>query len=112
MTVKNDVIGVAQAALAFSGMAVNVALLAVFAWGMTTLFGVSAEAFSNAGGIPPLSTTEIQSAVLDPNAPTRAANYTVAWFAAVGAAGCTFMTALGARWAYHALSRGIVLLKD
>jgi hypothetical protein len=108
---RNEIFGAMHGSLAFVGAAVNIALLAGFAWGAMKLSAMSSGAFHAAGGVPDISSGALQAMALDPGLPSKAAGYATAWFAAVGAGGCAFMTALGLRWAYHGLSRILLGLK-
>lgn len=109
---KNELVGAVHGPLAFVGAAVNLALLAGFSWGTIKLSDISSVAFHAAGGVPDISSGALQAMALDPDLPSKAAGYATAWFAAVGAGGCAFMTALGLRWAYHGLSRILLSLRD
>jgi hypothetical protein len=109
---KAEMIDMVQGALSLAGAAFNIALAAGFAWAAIRLGGVSADAFHSAGGLPSLSQEGLQALAADPSAPSRAGGYAVAWLSLVGSAGCAFMTALGARWIYHAAGRMLLRLKD
>lgn len=108
---RNEIFGAMHGSLAFVGAAVNIALLAGFAWGAMKLSSLSSGAFQAAGGVPDITSGALQSMALDPALPSKAADYATAWFAAVGAGGCAFMTALGMRWAYHGISRILLSLR-
>lgn len=108
---RNEIFGAMHGSLAFVGAAVNIALLAGFAWGAMKLSSLSSGAFHAAGGMPDITAGALQSMALDPALPSKVANYAKGWFTAVGAGGCAFMTALGLRWAYHGLSRILLNLR-
>ncbi len=108
---RNEIFGAMHGSLAIVGAAVNLALLAGFAWGAMKLSFLSSGAFHEAGGVPDITYGALQAMAIDPALPSRAAGYATAWFAAVGAGGCAFMTALGLRWAYHGLTRIILRLR-
>ncbi len=108
---RNEIFGGMHGSLACVGAAVNLALLAGFAWGTIKLSALSSRAFHAAGGLPDITASALESMALDPVLPSKAADYATAWFAAVGAGGCAFMTALGLRWAYHGLSRILLSLR-
>jgi hypothetical protein len=109
---RNEILSAIHGSVSVAGTALNVALVTGFAWTTLKLAAISADAYFAAGGVPPLTTQALELAASDPALPARAADYVTAWFAAVGAAGCAFMTALGMRWGYHAISRVFLRLKD
>lgn len=109
---KNTMLDAAHGSISAAGAAANIAMMTGFAWATAHLWGVASEAFASAGGVPSLSVSHLQALATDPALPSMAAGYATAWFASVGAAGCAFMTALGIRWAYHALLRMTLKFRD
>lgn len=109
---KNDIIDSVAIAMSAVGAAANLVMLCFFAWASAWLSEKSISAMNNAGGMSGLDLNQMQSMISGSDLPERASNYALAWFAAVGAAGCIFMTALGTRWAYHAAQRLLLALRD
>ena len=94
------------------GAMMNIAMVGGFAFATALLWNKASTSFQAAGGIQPLSMSHAQALASDPALPSIAAGYAVAWIALVGAAGCAFMTALGARWGYHAVLRTHLRFRD
>lgn len=109
---KNDIVDSARGALGVVSAAFNVALVAGFAYGTVKLWSLSSDAFEKAGRFPSVSLKALEAMATDPDTIHRAPNYAVAWGAAVGMAGCAFMTVLGLRWARHAVSRCLLSMRD
>nr|WP_250808021.1 hypothetical protein [Neorhizobium tomejilense] len=91
--------------LRLAGDALNFAVFGAFLWTTLALKGLALSHYQSVGPLPPLSREGLDSLLSDPHKATQLWHLVAAWLFAVAAAGCAWMTLLGARWAFHFVLR-------
>lgn len=91
----------------FNALLVLIALIALW-----SLWGISADAWSAGGGMPPLDRSTLDAALADPRTLLRFGNLAIAWGAGVFAVGCLFLVFAGMRHLVYAGARLVVRMDD
>jgi len=89
----------------FAGGGMNLVALLTFICAAFAFYGLTSDLIARAGGIPELTAAGIEQFLRAPKAAERIGFLAAAWASFVGTLGCAWMSAIGLRWAYHALLR-------
>jgi hypothetical protein len=92
---------VIEKSLRFVGVGANIAILGIFAWSTYQFAQAAQSNFEQLLPMPEFSMESLITLLFAPETPLKALAATKMWLFFVMAAGCGWMTLLGARWLYH-----------